>query len=95
MSKYVKREEIARVLSNAMKKAESTRPDFDEGWMDACEYMQDMIDAISPANVAEVTCCKDCVYYRAKIRTNGNCIMHDMAMFEEDYCSWGKSHENE
>lgn len=95
MSKFVEKEEIARILSNAMKKAESTRPDFDEGWMDACEYIMDMLEAIHPDG------CWECRYYTPckkgyeQAGAGGTCNALLMDTREYACCSYGESRHEE
>lgn len=56
------------------------RPDtyhpYNEAWHDACSHVLDVIRYFSPADVAPVVRCRDCMY-------NGSCLLQS---FVEDNC---------
>lgn len=98
MTEYIAREAALEALENA---DPDVYEDYGDGYVDwgfGRKNIQDMINAVPAADVAEVVRCKDCKYGDYDSKTDGAmvCLRTNDGFWrkETDFCSYGEYQTN-
>ena len=99
MEEYIKKEELIRKITCNMAEFIG-EPDDVQKHDEQCNYAIRMIEEASVADVVEVVRCKDCKYYRKRVKGSiydddtcdilYYCDGSHRIVCEEDFCSYGE-----